>query len=100
KLQLQPVMLSFQIVSQQRRRLVHIQDQNVQVSIVVEIAEYAAAARVWSRNTRAGIGNLLKGSVTQVSEEDARRFIGICGSCFSTSGYTLPVTKKMSGQPS
>lgn len=44
QLHLQPVVCSLQIVSQQRGSRVHIQDQNIQITVVVEIAKRAPAA--------------------------------------------------------
>ena len=46
QLNLEPVLLAVQIVSQQRWRLVHVDDQHVDVAVIVEVAEGAAAAAV------------------------------------------------------
>ena len=43
---LEPMALSRHVVPEQRRRFVQVDDDNVHVTIVVEIAEGAAAARV------------------------------------------------------
>jgi len=75
----QPVMRSPQVVAQQSGRLVHIQDQNVEVAVVVKITEGAAATGVRRCYPRARIGDLLKRAVRQIAKENARRLVGILG---------------------
>ena len=43
---LQPVAGARDVVAQERRRLVHVHHQDVDVAVVVEVAEGTAAARV------------------------------------------------------
>ena len=45
QLDLEPIGLAAQIIAQQARRLVEIDDQDVYIAIVVEVAEGAAPAR-------------------------------------------------------
>src|SRR5258708_32907397 len=68
---------SLQVISQEGRRLVHIQDENIQVTVVVKIAECATSTRVGRRNSRAGICDLFKGAIPEVSKENARRLVGV-----------------------
>ena len=51
---LQPVVARRSIVAQQRRRLILVHDQHVQVSVVVEVAKGTTTADVPSRNSCAG----------------------------------------------
>ena len=80
KLDLDPVLLSRKIVSQQRRRLVHVDDENVYVPIVVEIAERAAAAGMKLCNSRPRFGaKLFERRISQITKNDVGRFIGKIG---------------------
>src|SRR5258708_14101550 len=66
---LQPVLLDFQIVSQQRRGLIHIDNQHIDVAVVVEVAKSTAPAAVSRRNTIAPLRfQFLKSAVSQISK--------------------------------
>src|SRR5208283_3649764 len=67
----------FQVVAQQRWRLVHIYDQNIQIAVVVDITECAAAARMRRGHTRTGIGNLFEGAVAKVPEQKSGRLVRV-----------------------
>src|SRR5882672_1511889 len=56
QLDLDPVLLAAQVVTQQRRGFIKIDDQNIQVTIIVEVAERAPAAAVRLHNPRTSLG--------------------------------------------
>ena len=67
---LQPVAASGDVVPQQRRRFVHVDDDHVHVAIVVEIAECATPARVRRRHAGARfLDELLEPAVAEVAED-------------------------------
>src|ERR1039457_3130236 len=68
---------SLQVVSEKGRGLVHIQDENIEITVVVKIAECAASTRVGRCSSRTGIGYLFEGAIAEVSKENARRLIRI-----------------------
>ena len=77
-----------QIVAQQRWRLVQIDDQDVDVAVVIEIAERAAAAGVRLSTIP---GPLLSTNSSNVPLPKLRKITrgllsGYCGNLFSTSG--------------
>lgn len=74
-----PVVVAEDVVSEQRRRLVEIEDHEVQVAIVIEIAHAAAAAGVRRGNTRTGVGavqQFFKSAVSKITKQDARAAVG------------------------
>ena len=80
RLHLDPVILGGDIVPEKGGRLVHIDDQNIHVAIVIEVPECAAAAGVWRGNTGTRLVNqLLELAVPQIAKNDPRRFCGITG---------------------
>ena len=75
---LQPVAAAGHVVPQQRRRLVHVDDEHVDVAIVVEIAERATPAGVRRGHAGAGLlDQLLEPAVAEVAEDQTRRAEGI-----------------------
>ena len=76
----QPVMIAAHIVAQQRRRLVEIDDQDVDVAVIIEIAKRAAAAGMDGGYARPRLfDQLFKFAIPQVAENDARRLERIRG---------------------
>ena len=66
------------VVAQQRWRFVQVDDENIYVAIVVEIAECAAAAAVLRDDPRPGFGrNLLETPVPEAAEDDTRSSVGL-----------------------
>jgi hypothetical protein len=51
---LQPIRVSMNVVAQKRRRLVHIYNENIDITIVIKVAESAAAAAVYRGYPRTG----------------------------------------------
>src|SRR5215469_15327149 len=78
ELNFDPVLFSRKIVPQKGGRFVHVDDEDIDVAIVVEIAKSAAAAgmRFGYSGTRLS-RKFLESSVSQVTEKDARRSIRI-----------------------
>src|SRR5688572_26542277 len=77
ELYLDPVMIAGDIVAQEGRRLVQIHDNDVDATIVVEITEGAAAARMGNFQVRSSYSDqLLELTSTKVAEQNARRLIG------------------------
>ena len=61
------------VVAQERRRLVHVPHEHVDVAVVVEVAEGAAAAGVDGCDTGPGLlDQLLEAAVAQIAEHQAR----------------------------
>ena len=75
---LDPVMIGRSVVPQQRRRLVLIHDHDVEIAIVIEVAEGAAATQ-WAPQARAGLRiiQLLESPIAQIAKDDARTSCGI-----------------------
>src|SRR5579862_3144793 len=80
QLHLQPVIAAGKIVAQQGRRLVHVHDQDVDISVIIEIAKGAATAGVRSRysGTRL-IDQLFELPARESAKHDARRAVRIAG---------------------
>src|ERR1035438_3874856 len=77
---LDPVVLRRRVISQERWRLVLVHHKNVEISIVVEIAEGATAAHMTRGDC--GIGGVVefeKCSVSLITEDDPRTASGILG---------------------
>src|SRR5207248_10305332 len=65
--------IGFQIVPKQRRRLVHIHHEDVDIAVIIEIAERAAPAAVRRADTRPRlIDQFFEFPVTQVPEYKTR----------------------------
>src|SRR5882724_4462113 len=78
QLNFNPVGLSREVVSEERRRLIEIDDDNVHITIVIEIAEGAAAATMDRRYSRARFfDQFFKHALSQVSENRARGLIRV-----------------------
>src|SRR6266849_4887302 len=56
-LDLEPVILCVAIIAKKRRRLVHVNNDNVDVPIVVEVAECRSSARARFSYRQAGVGS-------------------------------------------
>src|SRR5260221_5750187 len=74
QLQLEPVVIPFEIVAQKRRRFIQIHDQNINVTVIVKITESAASTGVDLGDSWARIQQFLKLSASHVSEDHPRRF--------------------------
>ena len=73
ELHLEPAVRPGVVVSEQRRRLVHVEHQDVDVAVVVDVAERGAAARVRRHRPRAAHERrLLEARAVHVPEDDAR----------------------------
>src|SRR6185369_4839656 len=78
QLDLDPVLLAAQVITQQGRGFIEIDDQNIHITIIVEIAEGAPATAVHLGNARTGLGaELFEGSVAQVAKYGSRGLIGV-----------------------
>src|SRR5437588_5877122 len=83
ELNLNPIRLPREVVSQERRRLIKINNDDVDVAIIVEIAEGAAAAAMRGCNAGACcVHQLFKHSLPQVSENHARRLVRVLRKLF------------------
>src|SRR3954469_18585779 len=68
---LQPVVFRRAVISQQRRRFVHIDDDYVDVAIIIEVPESRTAAGARLRDDGASLGgDVGKASVPQISVEN------------------------------
>src|SRR5215471_3255901 len=66
------------VVPQQARRLVHIHDQKIEVTVIVEISSGASTAGMAGADSRSSfLDQFLKLAISQVSIENARRTEGI-----------------------
>src|ERR1041385_9121788 len=64
------------VVAEQRRRLVRIDDQNVDIAVVIKVAERHAATRMWFGDGRTGlVEQLLELPAAQVPEQYVWRFV-------------------------
>src|ERR1017187_3552412 len=70
------MVITLQVVPQERRSLVHVKNQNVHVAVVVKISESTAATRMRSGDAWTCGFDLLKRSVSQISKENPRRLVG------------------------
>src|SRR3981081_2811218 len=69
ELDLDPVMATGYVIAQQRRRLILIDDEHVQIPVVIEIAESAAAAGMSRRDARSHfVDQFLELSLAEVAE--------------------------------
>src|ERR1035437_4352869 len=69
-----PIVFVAAVISQQRRVIVHVQDQYVHVTIVVKVAKGAAAAGIYRSYPRAQIlGNVLELRVSQIAIDESWR---------------------------
>src|SRR5437667_5736908 len=80
ELNLNPVRLPREVVSQKRRRFVEVDDDDVDVTVIIEISEGATAAAMQGGNARAGFRDqLFKYALAQVSENRARSLVRVLG---------------------
>src|SRR5919197_1739837 len=72
----QPVAIPAEIISQERRGLVDIRDQDVEIAIIIEISKRSATAGVRLGNARAGsVEEFLEAPTSQVSKEYPRSLV-------------------------
>src|SRR5438105_1916113 len=81
------------IVAQQRRRFVHVHDENIEIAIVIEIAERHAATGMSLGNRGTRLQQFLKFTAPQIAKEDSRRLVG------KLRILTLHLRKGASGDP-
>ena len=75
---LDPLLLSGQVISQQRWGLVQIDHKNVQVSVVIEISEGAAPAAMGFGDTRASLFHqFFEGPIAEVPKYSARCLVRV-----------------------
>src|SRR6267142_148374 len=91
QLNFNPVGFSRKVVSQQRRWLIEIDDDDVQVAIIIEIAESASAAAMCCGYARPSfLDQLFKHAFAQVSKNGARRLIRVLRKLFLNSWIYVP----------
>src|SRR5579875_2420750 len=79
------------VIAKQRWRLIQIHDQDVDVAVVIEVPKCCAATGVRRGNTRTGlVQKLLKFSVPQISEDDARALERVIGQNSLDFGVNAP----------
>src|SRR5258708_7722450 len=72
------ISLAAEVIAQQRRRLVQINDQDVDIPIVVEVSKSASPTTVGRRYARARLlDEFFKDAVAQIPKNGARCFVGI-----------------------
>ncbi len=87
ELNLNPVGLPCEVVAQKRRRFVKVDDNDVNIAIIIEIPESAAAAAMLGGH--AGpcfVNQLLKYALPQVPENRPRSLVGILREFFFNMG--------------
>src|SRR5450432_1588317 len=85
-----PVGLPTDVIAKQRRRLVKIDNQNIDVPIVVEIPEGATSATVRRFHTRTGsLDEFFENAFAQIPENSARSFAGVLRQCSSNLGVNM-----------
>src|SRR5215467_16249010 len=78
ELNFDPVRLPGEVVSQQRRRFVEVDDDHVHVAVIVKISEGATAAAMRSSNSRTCFHDqFLECALSQVSKDRARSLAGV-----------------------
>src|SRR5690348_5047134 len=78
QLDFEPVITALHVIAKERRRLVHVDDQDVEIAVVIEVPEGAATAAVRGGDTWAGFfDQLFEGSVAKISEQGAGAFVWI-----------------------
>src|SRR5215469_9458650 len=80
ELNLNPVRLSGEVVSQKRRRFVEVDDDDVHVTVIIEISEGATAAAMQGCDAGAGFRDqLFEYALSQVSENRTRSLVRVLG---------------------
>ena len=75
---LDPVVVAGDVVTQQRGRFVEIDDEDIEVAIVIEVAERATAAGMYGRKPAATVvGGVDEFPIPEISEQHARTFIRV-----------------------
>ena len=68
------------VVSQQAGRLIHIVDERIDVTVVVEVSECETAARVWLQNTSSGRHrDIFKFPAAEIAIKHAALLVGVAG---------------------
>ena len=77
-----------QVIAQQRGRLIQIDDEDIHISVVVEVSKSASAAAVGRGNARPGLLNqFFKNATAQISERRRAVFCwDIAGGCVPPAG--------------
>ncbi len=87
------------VVAQQRWRLIHIDDQNVDVTIVVEVSKGAATAGVKCRDAGSRfIDQFLKPAAPKIAEHEPRRFPRIVRQLLLNAGIHVSGDQKQIGK--
>src|ERR1700687_3760520 len=85
-----PVGLTVEVIAQKRGRLVEIDDQYVDISVVVEVSESASSTTVCRRYTRTSLlDEFLERTLAQVPINGARCFIGVLWQCSFNLGINM-----------
>src|SRR5450631_1306994 len=70
---LQPMITGGYVVAQQRGRLIAVHDENVEIAVIVEIAEGTPPAHMWRRDRGSGLfSEFDKSPISLAAENDAR----------------------------
>src|SRR2546425_6333511 len=73
QLDLQPSILIPAIIAEQRRGLVHVHDEHIDIAIVVEVAECAAPARMTRRDAwPAAVTDVFEHAVSKIPQNQTR----------------------------
>src|ERR1700735_4859167 len=78
QLHFQPALFDCYVISQKRGRLIHVDDENVEVAIVIEVSEGASPATVRRGNavTRLRL-QFFKSAVSQIPKQNTRSLVWI-----------------------
>ena len=84
---LDPVLFAFKVISQERGQFIHVEDEDVHVTVVVEIPESAPSAAVRCAHTGPGFPpQFLKGTIAQIAKTARGVLFAYCENLRSTSG--------------
>src|SRR5689334_12273763 len=74
---LDPFGVPAKVVAQERRRLIEINDEHIEIAVIVEIPKRAPSAAVCCCNSRARfLDEFLEHSVAEISKDGARCLVG------------------------
>jgi hypothetical protein len=100
ELHLNPIWFSLNVIAQQRRWFVQVDDENVDVAIVIEIAKGTSPAAVGCGNARAShFDELLKSLIAEIAKNHARRLVGILRELTFNFGVNVTCNYKKVGVP-
>jgi hypothetical protein len=60
------MMITAQVISQKRRRLIQVDDQNIQVTIIVEVSERASPAGMCGRDAWSRVVQFFECAIAQI----------------------------------